>query len=396
MKSIEKDDKGFSLIELIVTIAVIAIVIIPFLKSFFTSMEINSDARKIQNATAVAQDTVEKIKAKSIEDIIEYYQNQGIMVETTATDAALDTYGRTYPKYVFKDINATGADTEDFYLTVTLDASPYSDVSSQTDKKLGVNSMTSPQFSSLFGADVVMLFKQYTNPDNDLESYFRGKGEMSEAELADISPKTVTKSTDVSISGDLDTARGLYVYNIHLVMTYTYKDGKNVVITRDVEKTYQSKENHAIYMLVPVYDNESTSLGHEGGANGGYYSSDKINIIYQYIGVESEQPELSMYIAEQETAHADGNSTANIKSENISVTNGTKKSLYSYGNDNKKFKIFTNVQKSTSDSGSTGVVQGLTYSENLNATLLYEITVDVRYRSKDADILTTFTSSKED
>lgn len=395
MKSIKKNNNGFSLIELIVTIAVIAIVIVPFLKSFFTSMEVNNDARKIQNATAVAQDVVEKFKAKTIDEMIAYYQEKGINAIETKSDPTLDKYNRTYSKYVFNDIPVAGADSEDFYLTVTLDSTPYSEISQEDDKKLAVNSMTSPQFSSLFGSDVVMLFKQYTNSDSTLESYFRGTGEMSEAELADISPKTVKKSTDVTITGSYDSSKETYKYDIHLSMTYTYKGTKSVIVTRDLEKTYQTPDNHAIYMILPVYDNNTKTEGHDSSDS--YYSSDELNISYNYLGSDETKPELSMYLAEQKTQNTDGLSYSTYKSENISITNNaTKKTLYGYKNKNNNFKVYTNIKKSTSDSGSTEEIQGLTYSENSDSTFLYEITVDVRYKSKDGDILTTFTSSKED
>lgn len=65
------NNKGFSLIEIIVTIAVLALVVAPFLRSFFLSMNINSDARKLQNASMVSQDIMEQFKANSIEDMIE-------------------------------------------------------------------------------------------------------------------------------------------------------------------------------------------------------------------------------------------------------------------------------------------------------------------------------------
>lgn len=394
MKLGKHNNKGFSLIELIVTIAVIAIVVIPFLRSFFTAMSVNSDARKIQNATALAQDTVEEFKAKTVEDMISFYEDKGITVETTMSDAALDSYGRQYPKYVFNDIPMTGADSEDFFMTVTLDAVPYSAVSGDADSKFAVNSMTSPQFSSLFGSDVIMLFKQYTKPDNELEAYFRAKGTLTEAELAQIKPGKVTKSSDIDISCSYNDGLGVYTYEIRLEMTYSF-NGDTVSLERYITKTYNGPENHAIYMMLPLYDNVTST---HCDPNGNPYSTDKLNISYNFMGAEEDQPELGLFIAQQDTnCSYDTIHMAKFKSENVKIDNGlTSTSLYGYSNVGKKFKVYTNIEKSTSDSGSVGDIQGLTYSEKSDSTTLYEIKVDVRYNDKDGDVLTTFTSSKED
>lgn len=90
-----------------------------------------------------------------------------------------------------------------------------------------------------------------------------------------------------------------------------------------------------------------------------------------------------------------------FKSEKIKIVDNTPKkpvtaTLYQYDNTNKKFKVYTNIEKSVSDVATTDVVQGLTYSDKTDNTVLYNITIDIRYDSTDSDVLTTFTGSKED
>ncbi|MDE6697992.1 MAG: type II secretion system GspH family protein, partial [Lachnospiraceae bacterium] len=209
MKTLKENNQGFSLIEIIVTILVIALVVSPFLRSFFLAMNINGDARRLQNATVVCQNVIEEFKARTIDDIIEYSDNV-YGVEASTEELLID--GKTYTKYVFEDWELTGADGETFYATITMDPTPYT----SDGEKTPVNSLTSPEFSSLFGSDAIMLFKQYTDPDNELESYFRAKGELSEAEIATLSPQNVTKATKMLIDCVYDSSTDIYEYEVTL------------------------------------------------------------------------------------------------------------------------------------------------------------------------------------
>ena len=67
----KRNNKGISLIEIVVTVAVIAIVVVPLISGFFTAMGINSDSRRMQNATNIAQDVMEVVKAKDIEHVLD-------------------------------------------------------------------------------------------------------------------------------------------------------------------------------------------------------------------------------------------------------------------------------------------------------------------------------------
>jgi prepilin-type N-terminal cleavage/methylation domain-containing protein len=59
------DNSGFTLVELILTIAILAVVSIPILSYFTDSAKHNAESRKKQNATVEAQDVLEKFKNAS-------------------------------------------------------------------------------------------------------------------------------------------------------------------------------------------------------------------------------------------------------------------------------------------------------------------------------------------
>ncbi len=68
MKRNKKNNKGFSLIELVAAIAILMIVVIPLLQAFTTSASLTSRAKKIGEATAAAQNIQETIEALSVKD----------------------------------------------------------------------------------------------------------------------------------------------------------------------------------------------------------------------------------------------------------------------------------------------------------------------------------------
>lgn len=69
-----KQSKGFTLIEVIISMAMLAIIVVPLLNYFVTSAQYNARAKTKQNATVLAQSIIEKSKDKSLEDIAKSFQ----------------------------------------------------------------------------------------------------------------------------------------------------------------------------------------------------------------------------------------------------------------------------------------------------------------------------------
>lgn len=381
MKSKKLNNSGFTLIELIVTIAVLALVIAPFLKSFFLSMSLNEDSRRIQNATSISQSVMEELQMKKISNLTTYKHVDGAPVDPVIEYVEKD--GKKYPIYTYSDVYYEGADGEDFLLDIKLDSTTYSDASTDVDsmKKNAVNSISSPQFSSLFGSECMMLLGQYTNVDNNLSEYASLQG-VSEAGYT---ASYFTKSTDMKITCTYDS--GIYKYSIVLDMTYTSKTdpSKKVVVTKNTSKTYSEKEGHSIYFVMPVYDNVDEY--ERVGTN--YYASDKLSVSYMYNdnGSNVEAPDLALYIAAQEGNYVSGGGvTMNVCYKNVSI-GGTP--LYNYSNTS-NFKVYTNIENYEVNQSN---IQGLTYNDKLDKALLFAVTVSVKY---DDRVIATFTSSKEE
>lgn len=62
-------DAGFSLVELLIAVTILAIIVIPLLHMFVTSTKINVKSRQTLRATTVAQDIMEGLKAYTLEEV---------------------------------------------------------------------------------------------------------------------------------------------------------------------------------------------------------------------------------------------------------------------------------------------------------------------------------------
>ena len=68
-KSKRINDKGFTLVELLIAIAIVAIIVAPMLDGIVTSMKVNKKADALQKETAVANSVMESMENMSLDDI---------------------------------------------------------------------------------------------------------------------------------------------------------------------------------------------------------------------------------------------------------------------------------------------------------------------------------------
>lgn len=66
----KQDNKGFTLVELLVAVMVLAIVIVPLLHSFVTSFRVNAKSKQLMRATTLAQNEMEIFEKEKIEDLM--------------------------------------------------------------------------------------------------------------------------------------------------------------------------------------------------------------------------------------------------------------------------------------------------------------------------------------
>ncbi|MEE1216420.1 MAG: type II secretion system protein, partial [Agathobacter sp.] len=61
MRKLRDDDRGITLVELIVSIAILAIIVLPFLNSFVMAAKTNAKSKNELNATHLAENIMEGV-----------------------------------------------------------------------------------------------------------------------------------------------------------------------------------------------------------------------------------------------------------------------------------------------------------------------------------------------
>lgn len=84
----KQDNRGFSLIELLVAVVIMAVVIVPLLRGFLSSYRVNNKSRNVLRATTLAQNEMEIFEKEKLEDLT----NPAKFSYTWAADEATGVY----------------------------------------------------------------------------------------------------------------------------------------------------------------------------------------------------------------------------------------------------------------------------------------------------------------
>ncbi|MCM1307657.1 MAG: prepilin-type N-terminal cleavage/methylation domain-containing protein [Butyrivibrio sp.] len=190
-----QNSKGFSLVEILVTIMIIAIVSIPIIRSFVVTANVNHKARRLQNATDVAQNISEYFAARPMSELLaDFGQDPGCL----SPDKSM---------YVFRNIKNgdkdyyEGAEGEKFYVSVVMDSQGY-------------ESYEVPELKNLFGSGGVSCFKEISMYDQAALNYLIEKYHYPDDSTAQ--SLGLKKTTDIYVDTCID---GSYKYSVEVKYT---------------------------------------------------------------------------------------------------------------------------------------------------------------------------------
>ncbi|MBE5939262.1 MAG: type II secretion system protein [Lachnospiraceae bacterium] len=368
--------KGFSLVEVLVTIAIIGLAIVPLIASFILSIRLNIRAWNVQNATFIAQNVSESFKAMTMEQLIEKYgePEEELSPETNAATGRL----------VFRNIGSEEginyfkeADSRRYYVTVILDPGEYKD--NIEENIPGINDYKIPDLSDLYTDSVhgpIVLKSDIVRYDNEVLSKFG----ISESER-----QYVTKETVVSLECESITENfvNYYFMDCYLDITYTYTNPVNGHTStyepgRKIIETYTlegSEETPPVYICYSTFDTYTT-IPIEGSVCG---ASDKFSFEYDYSGESADERQIDVYLVQQETGHSDTalGYTSALKIDNVEIDSDV--------------EFCTNVLNSTDKYGSS---KDITSGEKTIESL-YKMTVIICRDEEGTDVATTFEGTKE-
>lgn len=109
-------NKGFSLLELLVAIAILGVILVPMATAFVVSQNTASRAKEVRNQTMAGQNVVEAYKATEIEALVADLKKGTQPLSTIATGATLFSYDTASASYVPMTASTTDDGTGSQYM----------------------------------------------------------------------------------------------------------------------------------------------------------------------------------------------------------------------------------------------------------------------------------------
>lgn len=328
-----KQNMGFSLVEVLVTLALISVLSIPLIQTFINSARVNGKAKSMQNATDIAQSISEYFGAMPLDALKTAYQGKytsmsdGSIVFTNIGDGInKDSDGVDYYK---------GSDTEKFYVSVIVDPTGYSKAD-----KTGMNDYIRPGINNLNENSSITCRSKLEQYDTNIVNTFKEKGVN-----VDNKSKIVKKSVFTIYENESTVYADKVEYKYNLDITYTYN--KKNIEYKNIELGIGTVDRAGI-AAPNLYIIYTPVLGMYGNEN---VAKDEITVKYRPDSEKADwEKPVNVYLVEQ---------TANFESKED--TKDTKVSLdkknikiecYNNSGECDKLGFYTNVAGWTGENSS--------------------------------------------
>lgn len=373
----KKNNFGFSLVELIIVVSILAIASVPLMKSMSMSTKVNAKAQSIQNANSLGEKIMEEMKSLSIDEIRKKYGPTGTgQLTDNGSNYVID----------LGEVSATQGET--FAAVVTIDKSTYSGnvAFDDTDKKANVASANTLKIPTIEEIDtlsqaVLTSKNEFNKYDIEAQNYFNQK-------LANYPTDTATITSKV-----IDIVKGKVTGpypGVTVKATVTYKDDASPANTY-VRELYTGS-------FVPLLKDGSTDQYKRLDSNIYIFykkSTDIPSTVTEVINIKDEAD----YVNPDDPESKDSHRVYFIR-QDLSDTSGPVITLngtqFKYANvsdlkadgsrdyDGGKIRFVTNLKNDDISK------EGHIYKEEAR-TRVYEITVEL---SRDGDVYSKLNSTK--
>ena len=223
-KSIKNDNSGLSIVEVLVAVAILAIVFVPLLKTFTQASTINSKAQKLQNVTSLAEGVMEDVKGKSIQELHDLAVDDPKVSFLPLDEDGTLTKGnlKNVPPYTvtYENVTATQGITYDAVVTISTDNYKSTDRSdARKANKLShnddigdvsdANIRELPQINKVDSNRNAVLSWELNKYDNKALENLAAENSESDSDAADLKnlyKATAEKHINIEIKDDIDTS----------------------------------------------------------------------------------------------------------------------------------------------------------------------------------------------
>jgi prepilin-type N-terminal cleavage/methylation domain len=251
-KNFKLDNKGFSLVELIVGVTILVLVASPMLQTFVTSAKTTAKSRENRNATLAVQNVVENIALRSIPRLILDVKNGtdtslwGIGSTTEVNFYSLNADG----DYSVIDANTVKSGEDEYYIGLKKIESGKSDYDcmvkfdAMADEYRGKNEVPLAKYTNMDGV-YSQPFDVDENPDTQAAAYFVDMATVlagvavADDYFDDIMERKIVITVEKTPDSEGATT-GILSASVEFIYTATYG-------TEPLEKSYTTEFYHSAY-----------------------------------------------------------------------------------------------------------------------------------------------------
>ena len=213
-KSIINDNSGLSIVEVLVAVAILAIVFVPLLKTFTQASTINGRAQKLQNVTSLAEGVMEDVKGKSIQELHDLAVERADVSFLPLDEDGTLTKGnlKNVPPYTvtYENVTATQGITYDAVVTIATenyknkdkDVDDIGDVSDANIREL-------PQINKVDSNKNAVLSWELNKYDNKALENLAAENSVTDSDIVTLKNSykdTAEKYINIEIKEDSETS----------------------------------------------------------------------------------------------------------------------------------------------------------------------------------------------
>jgi prepilin-type N-terminal cleavage/methylation domain-containing protein len=395
------DNRGFSLIELLIAVTIFAVVVVPLLHTFVTATTTNSKAKRILEATTAGENLFEELKASSVETLMETPD------EATVSQDAEGNELSVLKKSFDRKVNGV-----DYHMVMTLDPTAYAtspeaqasdaDADSATD----YNSLTYAQLENLSPSDNALLLMSPSDVDSAVN-------ELLLLEPASGIPgRSETEDRSAAIRANLKRSITVRIQNngTFTVVTATviYTDGSYSYPAMDEYEIYNNSLqtdnvlSNVFICFYPMYNNtgttptETITVENTGNYKPGANNPLKVYLVKQ-TGRDEEADAVtkSTYAVDVQIKEGGGSAPVTELATNLKYSAGGAGDEMRLSYTGSTLPAGTTLQSALHV---TAGEEGLWHADAGNR--IYDVTIEVYRQKKDGndygteDLLTTITGTK--
>lgn len=251
----KKKNEGFTLVELVIAVVILAIAVSPLVSNFIQSSKMNLKARKSLNAMNLAQDIMEGMSQYSVSENTMYFDGATVSVNTlenkrilpsgtTVSSCASVSSDNKKKVYELTGVQTTTGTYNNYDITLTFDANPKPSVNNKDYASIA-------EIDQYYDAVHTISASEETDAIGDLIT------KSSDPSKSDADYKgNVTRDIVINITSAHDLVNNTDTYNVEVVKKYSVlatkksalgfgstNPNKDYVSTKKVDSLSKAPEN---------------------------------------------------------------------------------------------------------------------------------------------------------